>query len=165
MYKDIRYVSRKTYCTPVEHNYKRKKQEMFNNQKEVQVKLTKGLLEMIALQFLNEQPMHGYQVISKIRKSFGVYFGPSTIYPLLSSLEKKGHVSSEWNMTSERPRKVYKLTSEGQNLLNFTENSLNIIVKTIGTNGTSKLESEIEQTSVTATHFQKNTKFMPTLTR
>lgn len=138
---------------------------MFNNQKEVQVKLTKGLLDMIVLQFLNEQPMHGYQIISKIRKSFGVYFGPSTIYPLLSSLEKKGHVSSEWNMTSERPRKVYKLTSEGQNLLNFTENSLNIIVKTIGTNGTSKLENEIEQTSVTATHFQKNTKFMPTLTR
>jgi PadR family transcriptional regulator PadR len=128
---------------------------MFNIQKEVQVKLTKGLLEMIILQFLNEQPMHGYQIISKIRKSFGVYFGPSTIYPLLGSLEKKGQVSSGWNMEGERPRKVYKLTSEGQNLLNFTETSLNIIVKTIGSNGTSKLEREIEQTSVTASYFLK----------
>jgi PadR family transcriptional regulator PadR len=128
---------------------------MFNIQKEVQVKLTKGLLDMIVLQFLNEQPMHGYQIISKIRKSFGVYFGPSTIYPLLGSLEKKGQVSSGWNMEGERPRKVYKLTSEGQNLLNFTETSLNIIVKTIGSNGTSKLEREIEQTSMTASHFLK----------
>jgi PadR family transcriptional regulator PadR len=138
---------------------------MFNIQKEVQVKLTKGLLDMIVLQFLNEQPMHGYQIISKIRKSFGVYFGPSTIYPLLSSLEKKGHVSSEWNMTSERPRKVYKLTSEGKNLLNFTENSLNLIVKTIGTNGTSKLEIKTEHPSVTAPHFLKKPKCIPALTQ
>jgi DNA-binding PadR family transcriptional regulator len=75
--------------------------------------------------------MHGYQIITKIRKSFGVYFGPSTIYPLLATLEKKGHVTSEWNMKTERPRKIYKLTNEGHNLLNFTENSLNLICKKI----------------------------------
>jgi DNA-binding PadR family transcriptional regulator len=102
---------------------------MPNPQKEAQVKLMKGLLDLIVLQFLNTQPMHGYQIITKIRKSFGVYFGPSTIYPLLASLEKKGYVNSEWNMTSERPRKVYKLTTEGNNLLNFTENSLNFICR------------------------------------
>jgi PadR family transcriptional regulator PadR len=138
---------------------------MNNIQKEVQVKLTKGLLDMIVLQFLDEQPMHGYQIISKIRKSFGVYFGPSTVYPLLSSLEKKGYVSSYWNMESERPRKVYKLTSEGQNLLNFTENSLNLIVKTIRTNSTLKFEKETEQTSVAASHFLKKTRLFPALTQ
>jgi len=102
---------------------------MVNNQKEVQVKLMKGLLDLIVLQFLSTQPMHGYQIIIKIRKSFGVYFGPSTIYPLLGALEKKGFVNSEWNMASERPRKVYKLTNEGQSLLNFTEDSLNLICR------------------------------------
>jgi PadR family transcriptional regulator PadR len=116
---------------------------MFSSQREVQVKLTKGLLDIIVLQFMNEQPMHGYQVMTKIRKSFGVYFGPSTIYPLLGSLEKKGYVSSYWNMENERPRKIYKLTNEGQNLLNFTENSLNLIVKTIGTKST--LTHEVQQ--------------------
>ncbi|MCW4046623.1 MAG: PadR family transcriptional regulator [Candidatus Bathyarchaeota archaeon] len=102
---------------------------MVNSQKEVQVKLMKGLLDLIVLQFLSTQPMHGYQVITKIRKSFGVYFGPSTIYPLLATLEKKGFVNSEWNMNNERPRKVYKLTTEGQNMLNFTEDSLNLICR------------------------------------
>jgi PadR family transcriptional regulator PadR len=102
-----------------------------NNQKEVQVKLMKGLLDLIVLQFLNIEPMHGYQIITKIRKSFGVYFGPSTIYPLLGTLEEKGYVNSEWNMNNGRPRKVYKLTSEGQSLLNFTEDSLNLICKKI----------------------------------
>ena len=99
---------------------------MGNIQKEVQAKLAKGLLDLIVLQLLNTQPMHGYQIITKIRKSFGVYLGPSTIYPLLATLEKKGHVTSEWNMKTERPRKVYKLTSEGEAILNFTENSLNL---------------------------------------
>jgi PadR family transcriptional regulator PadR len=104
---------------------------MANPQKEVQVKLMKGLLDLIVLQFLSSQPMHGYQIITKIRKSFGVYFGPSTIYPLLASLEKKGYVSSQWNMKTERPRKIYELTNEGNNLLNFTENSLNFICRKI----------------------------------
>ena len=106
---------------------------MANPKKEIQVKLMKGLLDLIVLQFLSSQPMHGYQIITKIRRSFGVYFGPSTIYPLLATLEKKGHVTSEWNMKTERPRKVYKLTTQGDNLLNYTENSLNFICKKIST--------------------------------
>ncbi len=102
-----------------------------NFQKEIQTKLTKGLLDLIILQFLEQEPMHGYQIITKIRKGFGVYFGPSTVYPLLSTLETKGYVKSEWNMDSERPRKVYILTDEGQTVLNFTEGSLNLIRKTL----------------------------------
>ena len=98
-------------------------------QKEVSTKLTKGLLDMILLQFLNQEPMHGYQIISKIRKNFGIYFGPSTIYPLLGTLEKKGYVDSHWNMNFDRPRKVYSLTSTGQSILNFTEESLNLICR------------------------------------
>lgn len=116
-----------------------------NNSKEVQAKLMKGLLDLIILQFLNGQPMHGYQIITKIRKNFGVYFGPSTIYPLLGTLEKKKYVKSEWNMGNERPRKVYKLTSEGQNLLNFTEDSLNFICRKIGTPGVAK-NAMVEET-------------------
>jgi len=111
---------------------------MVNNSKEVQVKLMKGLLDLIILQFLNTQPMHGYKVIKKIRKSFGVYFGPSTIYPLLNKLEEKGYVKSDWDMQTDRPRKVYALTTEGRNRLNFTEDSLNFICRKIGTEGTNQ---------------------------
>ena len=114
---------------------------MANYQKEIQTKLTKGLLDMIVLQFLDAQPMHGYQVITKIRKSFGVYFGPSTIYPFLNSLEKKGYVQSQWNMNTERPRKVYKLTTEGQTILNFTEGSLTLICKTMTNDSKIRLEA------------------------
>jgi DNA-binding PadR family transcriptional regulator len=112
-----------------------------NYQKEIQTKLTKGLLDMIILQLIDAQPMHGYQIITKIRKSFGVYFGPSTVYPLLGSLEKKGYVKSTWNMDSERPKKVYQLTKDGETALNFTEGSLNLICKTISSDNKIKIEA------------------------
>jgi PadR family transcriptional regulator PadR len=110
-------------------------------QKEIQTKLTKGLLDMIILQLLDQEPMHGYQVITKIRKSFGVYFGPSTVYPLLGTLEKKGYVKSAWNMDTERPRKVYALTNDGQTVLSFTENSLNLICRTVTPENPIKIEA------------------------
>lgn len=103
--------------------------------REVQNKLMKGLLDLVILQFLNANPMHGYQIISSIRKNFGVYFGPSTVYPLLNGLEKKGYIKSQWDLSNERPRKVYELTNEGHKLLNFTENSLNHICRKIGNIG------------------------------
>jgi len=112
-----------------------------NYQKETQTKLTKGLLDMIILQYLEQQPMHGYQVITKIRKGFGVYFGPSTIYPLLGLLEKKGYLKSAWNMDSERPRKVYELTNEGKNVLSFTESSLNLICKNMVTDSKIRIQA------------------------
>lgn len=111
-----------------------------NNQKEAQTKLTKGLLDMIILQYLENESMHGYQLITKIRKGFGVYFGPSTVYPLLGLLEKKGYVKSLWNMDSERPRKVYTLTKEGKDVLSFTESSLNMICKNMTTNNRIQLQ-------------------------
>jgi len=105
--------------------------------KQVQTKLMKGLLDLIVLQLLKTRPMHGYQVITEIRENFRVYFGPSTIYPLLNGLEKKGCVKSEWDMSNERPRKVYRLTVEGQKLLNFTEDSVNFICRKLA------LEAEV----------------------
>ena len=136
---------------------------MTNFQKEAQTKLTKGLLDLIVLQLLDTKPMHGYQIITKIRKSFGVYFGPSTVYPLLASLEKKGHVESRWNMESERPRKVYELTSQGKNILNFTENSLNLICRKIGNETTGSFEIPATANSPKSTSYQKNTMTHATL--
>ena len=110
-------------------------------QKEVQTKLTKGLLDTIILQYLQQESMHGYQLITKIRKGFGVYFGPSTIYPLLGFLEKKGYIQSAWNMECERPKKVYKLTEQGKSVLNYAENSLIMICQRLAPETAAKIES------------------------
>lgn len=139
--------------TRTTQQHKEKKSKMINNyQKEIQTKLTKGLLDMIILQLLDQEPMHGYQLITRVRKSFGVYFGPSTVYPLLGSLEKKGYVKSTWNMDTERPRKVYELTKEGETVLNFTEGSLNLICKTITNDNKIRIEAAPLSTTSAGLH-------------
>ena len=105
--------------------------------KEIQMKLMRGLLDFVILNFLRAQPMHGYQIISSLRKNFGVYFGPSTIYPLLSLLEEKGYLKSQWDLEKDRPRKVYNLTPQGVDMLTSTEVSLNQIYRKL-TNGLNK---------------------------
>jgi DNA-binding PadR family transcriptional regulator len=50
-------------------------------QKEVQAKLAKGSLDLIVLQSLSTQPMHGHKIITKIHKNFGTHFEPNTIHP------------------------------------------------------------------------------------
>jgi DNA-binding PadR family transcriptional regulator len=56
-------------------------------------------------------------------------------------MEKKGYVKSAWNMNTERPRKVYKLTNEGKNVLNFTESSLNLICKNMETDSEIRIQA------------------------
>ena len=99
---------------------------------EVQMKLVRGLLDLVVMEFLKTRPMHGYQVITNLRKQFGVYFGPSTIYPLLSAMEEKGYIKSCWDLENDRPRKVYEITSQGDDMLNCTEESLNHICRKFG---------------------------------
>lgn len=116
---------------------------MNNNQKQVQTKLTKGLLDIIILQNVGRESMHGYQLITKIRKDYGISFGPSTVYPLLLTLEKKGFLKSTWQMNSERPRKIYELTEDGRNALSYTSESLSLICKNMVTNGKPSLQATI----------------------
>jgi PadR family transcriptional regulator, regulatory protein PadR len=126
------------------HQSRGKKKMNAKDQKDAQTKLTKGLLNVIILEQLAKQSMHGYQIITKIRKDFAIYFGPSTIYPLLGQLEKKGYLQSAWDMNSERPRKEYKLTDQGRNLLNITENSLLMICQKINADNSGKTKVSLQ---------------------
>ena len=120
---------------------------MNNYKQEAQAKLTKGLLDMIVLQNLEHEDMHGYQLITKIRKDYGTYFGPSTVYPLLSTLEKKGYVKSTWDMTKERPRKVFKLTEHGKAVLSFTGSSLAMICRNLNTENVNETDLQVRPIS------------------
>jgi DNA-binding PadR family transcriptional regulator len=63
-------------------------------------------------------------------------------------------------MKNERPRKIYELTNEGQTMLNFTENSLNLLCQKIGTNNTPQINVE----PASMQHLTKKS-FMPTLAK
>ncbi|MBT8172067.1 PadR family transcriptional regulator [Candidatus Bathyarchaeota archaeon] len=106
--------------------------------KKVDKQLTKGLLDLIVLGMLKTKSTHGYGIISSIRKNFGIYFGPSTIYPFLKNLEDKGYIKSQWDMNHDRPRKVFSITPQGTDILTGTEQSFRSIclqLKSLGIQG------------------------------
>ena len=116
--------------------------------KKVDESLTKGMLDLVVLGLLKNKSMHGYGIIQSIRKNFGIYFGPSTIYPFLNDLEKKGQIKSQWDINHERPRKVYTLTQKGDDFVVGAEHSLRTFCYTLvsmGINAPSQTFNKNEQ--------------------
>jgi len=94
-------------------------------------KIVKGMLDHVILEALTEHPCHGYELIKLIRKKYHVYFGPSTMYPLLSQLEELGFIKSAWNFGNGRPQKQYSLTQKGFAELTLQRRDIEVILATI----------------------------------
>ncbi len=61
-------------------------------------------------------PGYGYALLETLGDAgFGV--DANTLYPLLRRLEKQGLLVSEWNTDDTRPRKFYRTSEAGSQLL------------------------------------------------
>ena len=71
-----------------------------------------GALRLYLLKLLDEQPRHGYEVISLLEDRFMGLYAPSagTVYPRLARLESEGLVEHQVS----DGRKVYALTASGR---------------------------------------------------
>jgi len=94
-------------------------------------KIMKGMLDHVILKACEEKPYHGYELIKLIRKKYHVYFGPSTMYPLLNQLEELGFIKSAWNLSGERPQKQYSLTVKGYAELTLQRRDIEVILTTM----------------------------------
>jgi len=91
-------------------------------------KIVKGMLDHVILKALTESPKHGYELIKLVRKKYRVYFGPSTMYPLLNQLEELGFIKSAWNFGNGRPQKQYSLTAKGYAELTLQRRDIEVIL-------------------------------------
>src|SRR5689334_25041546 len=79
--------------------------------------LLKGTLEMLILQTLTVQPMHGYAIAQHIgRLSEDVLsVEQGSLYPALERLQKKGWVTSKWQESpTGRQARYYTITAAGR---------------------------------------------------
>jgi PadR family transcriptional regulator, regulatory protein PadR len=77
----------------------------------------KGTLEMIVLEVLQHEPMHGWGITERIeQRSKGLLsVNQGSLYPALYRLVARGWVSSEWQTTeNNRNARYYKLTRLGR---------------------------------------------------
>ena len=79
--------------------------------------ILKGNTLTLILTLLGEQSMYGLQIAREIhRRTDGLLrFREGLLYPALHQLEKEGLVESEWQSSSQGPRrKYYLLTRKGR---------------------------------------------------
>jgi transcriptional regulator len=82
--------------------------------------VVRGTLDLMILQSLELQPMHGYGIAQRLEQVSGGEFGvsPGSFFPALYRLESKGWVRGSWG-TSENGRRAryYALTAAGKRQL------------------------------------------------
>jgi DNA-binding PadR family transcriptional regulator len=61
--------------------------------------LLKGTLDMLVLQTLSVQPMHGYGIAQQIERLSDAVLAveQGSLYPALERLQRRGWVTSEWS--------------------------------------------------------------------
>ena len=77
----------------------------------------KGTLDMLVLQTLTIQPMHGYAIVQHIRRltDDALHVEAGSLYPSLERLEKKGWVTSKWEPSpTGRRARYYTITTSGE---------------------------------------------------
>ena len=94
-------------------------------EKEVQTKIVRDNIEFLILKIVNQQPAHGYQIMTAINKTYNTQNGPSIIYPTLTQLEQKEQLTSTWDTTALRARKIFTITPQGQKFLETFQTTLN----------------------------------------
>jgi PadR family transcriptional regulator PadR len=75
-----------------------------------------GALEMMIIQSLQRQPMHGYALVQHIqqRSKDLLQIEEGSLYPALQRLLKEDLVKAEWGISSTNRRvRIYKLTVKG----------------------------------------------------
>ena len=79
-----------------------------------------GALEMMILQSLRREPLHGYALAQLIKRTSGdlLQVEEGSLYPALQRMLKAGWVAADWGM-SPRNRKVrvYRITAAGRKQL------------------------------------------------
>ena len=94
--------------------------------------LLQGTLDLLILQTLAHEPMHGWGIAQRIQQVSRdvLQIGQGSLYPALYRLEYKGWIKSEWALTeTNRKAKYYKLTAGGRRQLNQAEESFEQLVK------------------------------------
>ncbi|WP_229852462.1 PadR family transcriptional regulator [Streptomyces albospinus] len=60
-------------------------------------------------------PGYGYGLLNELERA-GMPVAGNTLYPLLRRLEGQGLLTSEWDTSQARPRKVYRTSRDGTRL-------------------------------------------------
>ena len=80
----------------------------------------RGTLDLLVLQTLTLEPMHGWGISQRIQQvSEGTFeVNQGSLYPALQRLEQRGWIDSEWRASENNRRaRYYRITADGRKAL------------------------------------------------
>lgn len=83
----------------------------------LRLELRRGIVVLAVLSQMADAT-YGYHLIQKLTEQ-GLPIEEGTLYPLLRRLEKDGLLASEWDVSETRPRKYYKMSALGHQVLSL----------------------------------------------
>jgi transcriptional regulator len=82
--------------------------------------ILQGTMELLVLQIVSHEPMHGWGITHRIEASSRQVFqvNQGSLYPALERMRRKGWIRSEWRLTENNRRaRYYSLTPSGERQL------------------------------------------------
>lgn len=79
--------------------------------------LLQGTMELLVLQILSHEPMHGWGITHRIEAGSRqvLQVNQGSLYPALERMRRKGWIRSEWRTTENNRRaRYYRLTPAGR---------------------------------------------------
>jgi PadR family transcriptional regulator len=98
------------------------------------VDLLRGTLDLLILQTLELEPLHGIAVADRIRQVTKGTFDvkPGSLFPALHRLENDGSITGDWGLTDDKRRiKSYSLTVAGRKQLSSEKRQWDRIVTAV----------------------------------
>ncbi len=93
--------------------------------------MRKGVLDYCVLSLLSKDDLYASDIIKKLKES-ELIIVEGTLYPLLNKLKNSNLLTYRWEESTQGPpRKYYRLTPEGELLLQKLDNSWIELVSTI----------------------------------
>jgi PadR family transcriptional regulator, regulatory protein PadR len=96
--------------------------------------IPQGTLDMLILQILSLEPLHGYAIAQRLQQRSGeaVQVNQGSLYPALHRLEQRGWLKAEWRASDTgRDAKFYALTRAGRKQLVVEKESWNRLTSAV----------------------------------
>ncbi len=95
--------------------------------------LPKNFMRPCLLLLIREQPSHGYDLLVRLEELEFRRFDPGGLYRALRAMEQEGLVRSAWELSEMGPpRRMYRLTGEGEDWLHAWAASLRETGRVVG---------------------------------
>ncbi len=82
---------------------------------QIRLEIRRGVVVLAVLSQM-DTARYGYSLIQQLAEQ-GLEIEEGTLYPLLRRLEKQGLLESEWEVGETRPRKYYRISPLGREVL------------------------------------------------